>query len=72
MVATLGIVFFFLLFSLALFVAHIAVCVWAFRDCTRRGRSPEFALLVLIGLFFFPVLGFIVYLLIRSDGGRRY
>jgi len=66
-----GIVAVFLFFSVILFVLHVAICVWAYRDCTRKGRSPEFALLVLIGLFFFPVLGLIVYLLIRNDGGRR-
>ncbi|WP_123040030.1 PLDc N-terminal domain-containing protein [Cohnella candidum] len=58
---------FFLLVPAELFILHIAICVWAFRDCRRRGRSAEFALIVLIGLFFFPVLGLIVYLLIRND-----
>lgn len=58
---------FFFLISLLLFVLHIVLCVWAYRDCCRRGKSQEFALIVLIGLFFFPLLGLIVYLLIRND-----
>ncbi|GAB6928594.1 hypothetical protein JCM10914A_25770 [Paenibacillus sp. JCM 10914] len=52
-----------LLFSLVL---HIAICVWGYNDARRKGRSPEFALLVVLGLLFFPVAGFIVYLLIRN------
>ncbi|MFD0671891.1 PLDc N-terminal domain-containing protein [Cohnella sp. GCM10027633] len=68
-----GLIIVFLLISVVLFVLHIALCVWAYRDATRKGRSPEFALLVLIALFFFPVLGLIVYLLIRNDAGNsRY
>ena len=62
MIATFG-----LLFAIASFVIHIAICVWAFRDCRRRGKSSEFALLVLVALFFFPILGLIVYLLIRNE-----
>lgn len=59
------------LISVALFIFHIAICVWAYRDARRKGRSPEFALLVLVALFFFPVLGLIVYLIIRNDGFTR-
>lgn len=65
-----GLLMFFLILFFGLFIVHIAICVWAYRDCMRKGRSPEFALLVLIGLFFFPFLGLIVYLLIRNDGTR--
>ena len=67
-----GIILFFFLFSVLLFILHIAICVWAYRDALEKGRSQEFALLILIGLFFFPVLGLIVYLLIRNDNGSRY
>lgn len=65
-----GLIVFFLLLSVLLFIVHIAICVWAYRDCMRRGRSSEFALLVLLGLFFFPFMGLIVYLLIRNEGTR--
>jgi uncharacterized membrane protein YhaH (DUF805 family) len=66
-----GIITFFILISIAFFIIHIAICVWAFRDCRRRGKSPEFALIVLVALFFFPIMGLIVYLLIRNDDGAR-
>ncbi|MGN7456184.1 PLDc N-terminal domain-containing protein [Paenibacillus pasadenensis] len=57
----------FLLIALGLFVLHIALCVWAYRDARDRGYSSEFALLVLLALLFFPVVGLIVYLIIRED-----
>ena len=56
----------FLMLPVLLFILHIAVCVWGFRDAKRRGRSSEYALLVVLGLLFFPVVGLIVYLLIRD------
>lgn len=65
------IVAFFFLLSIALFIIHIAICVWGYRDAVRMGKSQEFALIVLLGLLFFPVMGFIVYLLIRNDSGPR-
>ncbi|MFB9328485.1 PLDc N-terminal domain-containing protein [Paenibacillus aurantiacus] len=52
--------------SFLLFIVHIMLCVWAFKDARRRGRSPEFALLVLLAILFFPILGLIVYLFIRE------
>ncbi|MFC4101165.1 hypothetical protein [Paenibacillus xanthanilyticus] len=55
-----------LFFSFLLFIIHIMVCVWAFKDARRKGRSPEFALLVLLAILFFPILGLIVYVLIRE------
>jgi hypothetical protein len=57
----------FLLISIFLFIIHILICVWGYRDCLRRGKSHEYALLVLLGLLFFPLMGLIVYLLIRND-----
>jgi len=56
-----------LLIPLFFLVLHIIVCVWGYRDCIRRGRSSEFALGVLLGLLFFPVMGLIIYLLIRKN-----
>nr|WP_205699952.1 PLDc N-terminal domain-containing protein [Cohnella luojiensis] len=53
--------------SAVLFIIHIAVCVWAYRDSRNKGRSQEFALIVLIGLLFFPLMGLIIYLLIRNQ-----
>ncbi|WP_053490094.1 PLDc N-terminal domain-containing protein [Paenibacillus solani] len=55
-----------LLLGLFFFFLHIAVCVWGFNDARRKGRSPEFSILVVLGLLFFPVVGLIVYLLVRN------
>lgn len=62
-----GFVFFGIFIALMFFILHIAICVWGYRDCISRGRSQEFALIVLVGLLFFPVMGLIVYLLIRNN-----
>ncbi|WP_054958461.1 hypothetical protein [Paenibacillus dakarensis] len=64
-----GLIFgiFGLLIPLLFLVVHIAICVWGYRDAKRRGKSPEFALLVVLGLLFFPIAGLIVYLLIREN-----
>lgn len=67
-----GLLVVFTFFSIALFIVHILVCVWAYRDALRKGKSQEYGLLVVLGIFFFPVLGIIVYLLIRNDGNSRY
>lgn len=56
---------FVLFFVAGMFVLHIVECVWSYRDAIRRGYSQEFALLVLLGVLFFPLIGLIVYLLIR-------
>ncbi|RAV18867.1 PLDc N-terminal domain-containing protein [Paenibacillus contaminans] len=56
-----------LIFLFFFFVLHIALCVWGYRDSIRRGRSNEYAIIVLVGLLFFPVVGLIVYLIIRND-----
>lgn len=56
-----------LLIPLLLFGLHIAICVWGYRDAQARGRSSEYALLIVLGLLFFPVVGLIVYLLIRNN-----
>ncbi|RAV21561.1 PLDc N-terminal domain-containing protein [Paenibacillus contaminans] len=62
-ISLFGVLFFLLFF----FVLHIALCVWGYRDSIRRGKSSEFAIIVLVGLLFFPIVGLIVYLIIRND-----
>ncbi|WP_407945389.1 PLDc N-terminal domain-containing protein [Paenibacillus silvestris] len=62
-----GFILFFIFISFALFLAHIVLCVWAYRDCVRRGKSTEFAIIVLLVMLFFPLIGLIVYLIIRND-----
>ncbi|WP_188376809.1 PLDc N-terminal domain-containing protein [Halobacillus andaensis] len=57
----------FILFGLALFILNIATSVWAYRDSKRKGNSQGFTLVVLLGTLFFPVVGLIVYLIIRND-----
>ncbi|MWC31247.1 hypothetical protein [Paenibacillus sp. MMS18-CY102] len=58
---------FFMFFALILAVIHIVTIVWAFRDALRHGKEPLFALGIAIMIFFFPIIGFIVYLLIRKS-----
>lgn len=54
-------------FGLFLLLLNVVTSIWAYRDSLRKGRSREFALIVLIGTLFFPVLGLIVYIIIRND-----
>ncbi len=54
-------------FVVAGFLLNILTSVWAYRDSLRKGKSREFALIVLIGTLIFPILGLIVYLIIRND-----
>lgn len=56
-----------LLIMFMLFLLNIATSVWAYRDAKRMGKNNEYALLVLIGTIVFPVVGFIIYLIIRRD-----
>lgn len=55
---------FFLLIGLIL---NVVTSIWAYRDSLRKGNSKEYALVVLIGTLIFPILGLIVYLIIRND-----
>ncbi|MET3681968.1 pilus assembly protein TadC [Alkalibacillus flavidus] len=57
----------FLLFGLGLFVLNVVTSIWSYRDAKRKGKSNEYAMIVLFGTLFMPVLGFIVYLVIRND-----
>lgn len=56
-----------LVFALLLSLLHIVLSIWAYRDCLRRGKSQEYAIVVLFGMLFFPLMGLIVYLVIRND-----
>jgi uncharacterized paraquat-inducible protein A len=57
----------FFLISIFIFIVHIVICIWGFRDALRRTGRQEMAILVLIAMFVFPLLGPIVYLFIRND-----
>jgi hypothetical protein len=65
--ANSGIFFIFPIIFLVLFVLHLVTCIWAYRDCLRRGKSSEYALLALLAILFFPVMGLIIYFIIRRD-----
>ncbi|OXM85819.1 PLDc N-terminal domain-containing protein [Paenibacillus rigui] len=52
---------------LLLTVLNIVLSIWAYRDSLRRGKSQEYALIVLFGMLFFPIIGLIIYLFIRKD-----
>lgn len=54
--------------ALFLFILHIVSCIWAYRDALSKGRSQEFAIIVLLAILFFPILGIIIYVVIRNDG----
>lgn len=60
-------VFLPILLILFLNVINIVISIWAYRDARRRGNSKEFSIIVLIALLFFPIIGLIVYLVIRKD-----
>jgi hypothetical protein len=57
----------FFLVSVFFFIIHIVICIWAFRDASRRTGRQDIAILILLAVFFFPLLGSIVYLLIRNE-----
>ncbi len=56
----------FIFIGLVLLVLNIITSIWAYRDSIRKGNSKEFAIIVLFGTLFFPVVGLIVYLIIRA------
>lgn len=66
MIFGLGI-FFFLIFGLGLLLLNIITSIWAYRDALRKGNSKEYAIIVLVGTLFFPVVGLIIYIVIRHD-----
>lgn len=62
-----GFFFLFIIFGLGILILNIATSVWAYRDSIRRGNSKEYAIIVLLATIFFPIIGLIVYLIIRKD-----
>jgi hypothetical protein len=54
---------------LALFVLHVVACVWVYQDALRKGHSFGYILIAVLAVIFFPILGFLIYLLIRGSGG---
>jgi len=62
-----GLILFILLIGLGVFLLNILTSIWAYRDSLRRGNSKEFSIVILICTLFFPVIGLIIYLIIRND-----
>ncbi|PSL43636.1 phospholipase D-like protein [Salsuginibacillus halophilus] len=58
------ILFFFILIP---FILNLLTSIWAYRDAIRRGNSKEYAIGMLLLTLFFPIIGLIIYLLIRND-----
>lgn len=67
MVVMSGMVFLIFLFVLAALAFNVITSIWAYRDSLRKGNSKEYSVIVLIGTLFFPILGLIIYLIIRND-----
>lgn len=59
----------FLIFVLvfAALALNVITSIWAYRDALAKGNSKEYSVIVLIGTLFFPILGLIIYLIIRND-----
>jgi hypothetical protein len=62
-----GIIFIILFLSLAFLVFNIVSSIWAYRDAKQKGYSSEFAAVILIATLFFPIIGLVIYLVIRND-----
>jgi nitrate reductase gamma subunit len=64
---------FSILFSLFIFIVfggfilNIITSIWAYRDALRKGNSKEYALIILVATLVFPIIGLIVYIIIRKD-----
>ncbi|MFS1511922.1 hypothetical protein VQL36_05730 [Chengkuizengella sp. SCS-71B] len=46
-----------------IFILNTILSVYAYRDARRRGNSKQYAIIVLFGAIFFPILGLTVYLI---------
>ncbi|WP_408607214.1 PLDc N-terminal domain-containing protein [Lottiidibacillus patelloidae] len=62
----LAIGFFFFIF-IGGFILNILTSIWAYRDALRKGNSKEYAVIILVATICFPIVGLIVYLIIRKD-----
>ncbi|WP_280770153.1 PLDc N-terminal domain-containing protein [Salipaludibacillus daqingensis] len=62
-----SLILFILLIGLGIVLFNIVTSIWAYRDSLRRGNSKEFSIVILICTLFFPIIGLIIYLIIRND-----
>ncbi|WP_281193301.1 PLDc N-terminal domain-containing protein [Halorubrum sp. F4] len=56
-----------LLFALLMFAVHIAMIVWTYSDAQKRSEHPAFLWAIVV--FFAPLLGIVLYLILGRDGG---
>ncbi|QTM99255.1 hypothetical protein ERJ70_08035 [Sediminibacillus dalangtanensis] len=63
----MGAMLFIFLFAAGLLFLNIFTSIWAYKDAVSKGRTSVFALIVLFGTLFFPILGLIVYVFIRNE-----
>ncbi|WP_430536874.1 PLDc N-terminal domain-containing protein [Brevibacillus laterosporus] len=54
-------------FALLPIFLNIFFSIWAYRDSRSRGNSKEFSLIALIVVLAFPIIGLLLYLIIRRD-----
>lgn len=66
-IASSGFLLIVLFIMVIIFLLNIITSIWAYRDSLRRGNSKEFAIIILLGTLFFPLIGLIIYLIIRKD-----
>ncbi|TWI59860.1 PLDc N-terminal domain-containing protein [Halalkalibacter nanhaiisediminis] len=55
-----------LLFVVGGFILNVVTSIWCYRDSLRQGNSKEYSLIILVATLFFPIAGFIIYLVIRK------
>ncbi len=52
---------------IGLIILQIYNCTWAYRDAILKGKSDEYALILMIFIFTIPIFGIIVYHIIRKN-----
>lgn len=55
-----------LLILFIIFILPILLCVWGYKDAKKNGKSNTYALGILILILVFPIIGWLIYLLIRK------
>lgn len=63
-----GLGIFFCFIPLAIFIIGIAIAVWVYRDAERRGESGALWLIINI---LAPIIGLIIWLIVRPDAGEK-
>ncbi|MFO1442654.1 PLDc N-terminal domain-containing protein [Bacillus sp. Bva_UNVM-123] len=60
-------IIFWFLIILIVIALPIIILVWAYKDAINNGKSSGYALGILFLILFFPILGLLIYLLIRKS-----